>query len=146
LLGGFSNCYQYPHLHNGGLQTRWVVASSFFSSVIGGGFGGGGMQRLKLHTGKEGFVGSTSLVHRSTERNCIDPHSAKVKLFQSHWDVFEYQINQIQHEKQYSHSYKDKNSKQERQSLNVLIVSHEPLHCDHISEWDKAEEQGHHHN
>jgi hypothetical protein len=60
------------------LATRWVVASSYSSSIIGGGFGGGGTQCLKEHNGehsflsykKEGFVDCTSRVHRASRRTC----------------------------------------------------------------------------
>jgi hypothetical protein len=66
-------------LQAGGLATRWVVASSFSSSVIGGGFSDGGTQRLKernkedsfLSYEKEGFMDCTSQVHRVTRRTCI---------------------------------------------------------------------------
>jgi hypothetical protein len=35
------------------------------------------------HIGKSGFVGFTSQGHQSIRKNCIGPHSAKVKLIPS---------------------------------------------------------------
>jgi hypothetical protein len=70
----------------GGWLIRRVVASSFFSFIIGGGLGGGATQRWKLRyrknllssQEKKEFVGQTSSTRQSTRRTCTDHASAKL--------------------------------------------------------------------
>jgi hypothetical protein len=77
---------------------RRVVASAFFSSVIGGRFGEGGTQRLKERNGqdsllsyrKEEFVVQMPRVHQSTKRICTYPAFVRVETCKCQIEQYSY--------------------------------------------------------